>query len=144
MGDRDLRILIVEDEYISRILLKEMLSPFGECYEAIDGNDAFDKISQSFKVPEERFDLICLDIMLPGRDGHDLLKEIRNLEVKNEIQGQDIVKVIMVSSLGDTENIVRAMVNGKCQAYLKKPVSQEGIEEQLRYLHLIDNSNRPN
>lgn len=138
MVDKKLKILIVEDEFISRILLKEMLSPFGECYEAADGHEALNLIERSYKSPEDYFDLVCLDIMLPGLSGHEILGRLRKIEKEIGIQGTETVKVMMVSSLGDTKNIMEAMVVGKCQAYITKPVSKGRLEEQLRYLHLID------
>lgn len=139
MASKKLKILIVEDEFISRILLKEMLMPFGECIEACDGSEALRVIEQSFESPVSYFDLICLDIMLPGINGHEILKNIRRLEIKNGVKGEKIVKVIMVSSLSDTKNIMKALVVGRCQAYLTKPVSQGRVEEQLRLLQLIPN-----
>lgn len=137
MVDKKIKILIVEDEFISRILLKEMLSPFGDCYEAADGHEALTAIEKSYESPEEYFDLVCLDIMLPGLNGHEILSKIRKIEKEIGVQGTDTVKVMMVSSLGDTKNIMKAMVVGKCQAYITKPVSRGRLEEQLRYLQLI-------
>ena len=67
-----MRILIVEDEKKVADAVREGLS--GEHYEAVvarTGEDAF------FRINTETFDVILLDIMLPGRDGLEVLKTIR-------------------------------------------------------------------
>lgn len=140
MIEKGLKILIVEDEFISRLLLREMLSPFGECHEAANGNEALSVLMDSFESPLDYFDLVCLDIMLPGLNGHELLQYIRKIEEEKGIVGEKIAKVMMVSSLSDTENIVQALVVGKCQAYITKPITRGRVEEQLRYLHLINDN----
>ena len=114
-----------------------MLSPFGVCYEASTGDEAMDTIADSYSRDEKNFDLVCLDIMLPGRSGHEVLKEMRKIERENGLRGVDAAKVVMVTTLDDSENIMEALVNGKCEGYITKPVSRVRLEEQLRYLHLI-------
>src|SRR3954463_14465902 len=68
----NLRILVVEDEVKVANALKEGLE--GERYEAVvahTGEDAF------FRINTEQFDVIVLDVMLPGRDGLQVLTTIR-------------------------------------------------------------------
>lgn len=143
MGSREymakkLKFLIVEDEYISRILLKEMLEPFGECHTVTNGDDAVNVLRRSFDGPEDRYDVVCLDIMMPGKNGHEVLRELRRIEVQKGIQGVNTTKVFMVTGLDDSKNIMEALVVGLCEAYLTKPVSRMKLEEQLRTLHLLD------
>jgi two-component system chemotaxis response regulator CheY len=138
MGNK-IRILIVEDEFISRILLKEMLAPFGDCDTATDGREAVDVLEKSYSLPENRYDLVCLDIMMPKMSGHEVLREMRRIEKENGIYGPDAAKVLMVTALDDAKNIMEALVDGHCQAYLTKPISRARLEEQLRQLRLIDN-----
>ena len=52
--------------------------------------------------------------------------------------GPDLTKVIMVTALDDAKNIMEAMVDGRCAAYLTKPISRTGLLEQLHHLQLID------
>ena len=133
-----LKFLIVEDECISRTLLKEMLTPFGECHTATNGDDAVDVLRHSYDEPGSQYDVVCLDIMMPGKNGHDVLKELRKIETNKGIRGVNATKVFMVTALDDSKNIMEAMVEGRCQAYLTKPVSRMKLEEQLRTLHLIE------
>jgi two-component system, chemotaxis family, chemotaxis protein CheY len=135
---KKLKFLIVEDEFISRTLLKEMLEPFGDCHTVTNGDDAINALRHSYDEPENRYDVVCLDIMMPGKNGHEVLKELRRIEMQKGIQDIDITKVFMVTGLDDSKNIMEALVVGRCEAYLTKPVSRMKLEEQLRTLHLID------
>lgn len=133
-----LKILIVEDEFISRILLKEMLGQFGDCELASDGREAMDVLQQSYGATTGNFDLVCLDIMMPYYNGHEVLKEMRRLEEERNIAGVDRAKVMMVTALDDAKNVMEAVVIGKCQSYITKPVSRERLHNELHTLQLID------
>jgi two-component system chemotaxis response regulator CheY len=135
-----LKFLIVEDDFISRTLLKEMLTPFGDCHTSTNGDDAVNVLRHSYDEPDCRYDLVCLDIMMPGKNGHEVLKELRRIEMKKGIGGANAAKVFMVTALDDSKNILEALVVGHCEAYLTKPVSRMRLEEQLRNLHLIEPS----
>jgi two-component system, chemotaxis family, chemotaxis protein CheY len=135
---RRLKFLIIEDEFISRTLLKEILEPFGDCHTATNGDDAVEVLQHSYDTPGDGYDLVCLDIMMPGKNGHEVLKELRQLEIKKGINGKKTTKVFMVTALDDTKNITEAMVIGRCAAYLTKPVSRVKLEEQLYTLQLIE------
>ncbi len=133
-----IKILIVEDEFISRTLLKEMLSPFGECDVVTNGVEAISALEQSYSATGSRYDLVCLDIMMPKLSGHEVLREMRRIEKDTGIHGSDFTKVIMVTALDDAKNIMAAMVDGGCAAYLTKPISRTSLFEQLHHLQLID------
>lgn len=135
-----IKILIVEDEFISRTLLKEMLSPFGDCDVVTNGREAVDVLEKSYSVTENRYDLVCLDIMMPKMSGHEVLREMRRIEKDKGIYGADTAKVLMVTALDDAKNIMEALVEGRCEAYLTKPLSKARLEEHLRQLQLIDNN----
>lgn len=71
-----MRILIVEDDFGSRIAIQKMLTPYSECEVAVNGNEAVEAFTNSFEagVP---YDLICMDIMMPQMNGKEALKIIR-------------------------------------------------------------------
>ena len=135
-----IKILIVEDEFISRTLLKEMLTPFGDCDVVTNGREAVDVLEQSYSVAGIRYDLVCLDIMMPKMSGHEVLREMRRIEKDKGIYGADAAKVLMVTALDDAKNIMEALVEGRCEAYLTKPLSKARLEEHLRQLQLIENN----
>ncbi len=131
-----MRILIVEDEYISRVLLSETLSVYGTCQVAINGEEAVEMMKRSFET-KERFDLVCLDIMMPEMDGQEVLCRIREMEKERHIQAIEATKVIMTTALDDSKNIMQAFAKGHCEAYLTKPLNREKLLQHLRDLRLI-------
>jgi two-component system chemotaxis response regulator CheY len=127
-------ILIVEDELTSRELLKVILEPYGTIQTAADGIQAL----KAFNLALENhpYDLICLDIMLPKMDGQQVLKGIRKIEGDKGILGPDAVKIIMISALGDFENVTEAF-SAKCTSYITKPIDADKIVAELKNLQLI-------
>lgn len=131
-----MKILIVEDEYISRVLLFEILSVFGTCHMATDGKEAITILQRSFDTGE-CFDLVCLDIMLPEMDGQEVLRRLRIMENKMSCHGMKAVRVIMTTALDDSKNIMQAFTDGRCEAYLTKPIDKEKLYQHLRDLRLV-------
>jgi len=132
-----LKILIVEDEYISRVLLSEMLLEFGSCFIAVDGKEAVGILKHSFAT-NEPFDLVCLDIRMPEVDGLDVLRSIREMEKKRGLTALHATKVIMTTALEDSKNIMRAFTQGHCEAYLTKPIERVKLIQHLQELRLIE------
>jgi len=54
-------------------------------------------------------------------DGQQALQEIRRIEERHGIRGLDMVKVIMVTAVDDSSNIMKAFRQGQCEAYLTNP-----------------------
>jgi len=129
-----MKILIIEDDFVSAKLLEIILSQFGKCDVAENGIIAVEKINKSF-AEESLYDLICLDIMLPELDGHDVLKHLREIEVEHN--STKPIKVIMITALGDSENIKKSF-NYKADAYLVKPIFRDKLLEIIRMFELIE------
>lgn len=131
-----MKTLIVEDDFTSRKLLQLMLLPLGECDVAVNGKEALDAFRLAASEGK-RYDLICLDIMMPEMDGHEVLKEIRRMEEEEGIVGRQAVKVIMTTALDDSKNILKAF-NEQCEGYLVKPIEKRQLVEKLYSLGLFD------
>ena len=100
-----MKILIAEDEEPIANLIKMKLRRAGyDCIWAADGEKAADLMDS------EHFDLVLLDIMLPGIDGYELMEYARTLELP----------VIFLTALGSTENKVKGLKMG-ADDYLTKP-----------------------
>ena len=134
-----MKTLIVEDEYISRALLAEILSPFGSCHIATNGREALEILAKACDS-DQRYDLVCLDIVMPEMDGHEVLAGIRKMEASKGISGMAATKVIMTTALDDTYNIMEAFANGHCEAYLTKPIDRKKLLDHLHELKLLDTS----
>lgn len=132
-----LKILIVEDEFVSRTLLIDMMAAYGICHLAVDGREAMDELRRSFDSGEG-YDLVCLDIMMPEMDGQEVLTSIRTMERQLGLSGRQATKVIMTTALTDSQNIVQAFTEGHCEAYLTKPIDRSKLIATLRDLNLIE------
>lgn len=131
-----MKILITEDDFITRRLLKIILSQYGECDIALNGIEAVYAFNLALKE-NNPYDLICLDIMMPELDGLQALKQIRGIEAKAGIGGLDGVKVLMITAMKDKKNIVDAFHTG-CEAYIVKPFDKERIATELNKMGLIN------
>lgn len=125
-----MRILIAEDDLMSRKYLLELLEKYGECDLAIDGLETLEayRLANEEKKP---YKIICLDIMMPRVDGVKVLKAIRDLEKRKRLSKQNKVKIIMTTALAETQYVQEAYRIG-CDAYFTKPI------DQLELLHFVE------
>lgn len=129
-----MRILIAEDDLVSRNFMVKFLKKYGDCDVAVDGIEAVDLYLTSVKELN-RYDLICLDIMMPKLDGLKVLKAVRGIEEQNKLPETDKAKIIMTTALNDKETIEKAYNDG-CEAYAWKPINIEKFKEVMQKLKL--------
>ncbi|MBI4798134.1 MAG: response regulator [Desulfarculus sp.] len=130
-----LRILIAEDESVSRQVLMKHLSPLGQVDLALDGHQAVEAVFASLRAGQG-YDLICLDILMPNLDGRAALTAIRDLEEQNGLPLGHGAKIVMTTALRDAGSILGSFGQA-CDAYLAKPVTKEGLFKQLKALGLV-------
>ena len=130
-----MKILLAEDDFVTRKFMANFLSKYGECDVAVDGLEAVEAFALAFEDGEP-YDLVCLDIMMPVMDGYQALKEIRDVEKKMNIPEEKAVKVIMTTALNDERNVKMAFELG-CSVYSGKPINQERFEKALIKLGLV-------
>lgn len=131
-----MKALIVEDDFFSRTLLGEMLTNYGTVHFAADGGEALEALNAAFDN-KDRYQLICLDIRLPEVNGHEILRKVRELELRHALPPDATSKVIMISALQDGENVLGAF-RDQCDGYLVKPFDENKLRELLTEFHLID------
>jgi two-component system, chemotaxis family, chemotaxis protein CheY len=132
-----MKTLIVEDDFISRRILSQILSPYGSCDIAIDGEEAF--MAFKFALDEAApYDLVCMDIMMPHMNGQEALKLIRALEKDRGVAEAQGVKVVMTSAKENPKDVVEAMYHGGATVYIVKPIGKQKLLHELRELGLID------
>lgn len=130
-----MRILLAEDDYLTRKAMDNFLSKYGECDVTVNGMEAVDAFMLALEE-EEPYDLVCLDIMMPLMDGYQALMGIRNLEKERNIPADKAVKVIMTTALNEEKNVKMAFELG-CTIYSGKPIDQDRFEQALKKLGLI-------
>ncbi|RJP26179.1 MAG: response regulator [Candidatus Abyssobacteria bacterium SURF_5] len=108
-------ILVVDDEKNIRTTLRQALESAGYRVEtAVSGEDALAKLAES------SFDLLFLDIKLPGIDGLEVLRRLR-------AEGKRL-PVIIITAYGTIESAVDAMKMGAVD-YLRKPFAPDQIRD---------------
>lgn len=130
-----MKILIAEDDLVSRSFLSKIMEKYGECDLVVDGLETIDAFLMAMKE-KEPYDLICLDVMMPKVDGVKTLKVIRDFEKQYGITTENRVKIIMTTALAEAQ-LVRTAFEYGCEAYAAKPIDTNKLTEVLEKLGLI-------
>ena len=124
-----MKFLVVDDDLINRKLLTALLKPYGDCDIATNGREAVESVETSFEA-DNLYDVIFLDIMMPEMNGHESLQAIRKLEQDKGVALGRGSKVVMVTALGDSRNVLSAFSEG-AEYYLVKPIQQKKLHELM-------------
>ncbi len=115
-------ILIVDDEERNLRLMEAMLIPLG--YDVIMARDGEEALK---KVREESPDVILLDIMMPGMDGFEVARLLKEEEETR------IIPIVMVTALKETQDRVKALKVG-ADDFLSKPVDKMELKARVKSL----------
>ena len=127
MENNKYHILIVDDDDRIRNLLKDYLSENDYIVSAAEN-----AIQAKEKLQYFKFDIIILDVMMPGQNGYELTKEIKQ---KNK------VPIILLTAKGEVENRIKGLELG-ADDYIGKPF--EPKELLLRIKNIINKNNKIN
>jgi len=130
-----MKILIVEDDLSSRKFLYKFMCNYGECDITVDGMEGLDAYLIALDEGEP-YDLVCLDIMMPKVDGVKVLKTIREIERQRNIEGDNIVKIIMTTALNDVE-LVKSTFDSGCEVYATKPIDIKKLQNVMEKLNFL-------
>jgi len=115
------RILVIEDEHNVATFIKQGLSEEGyDVSLAYEGQQGLELLAH------HEVDLVVLDIILPGMDGRKVAEKIRELGYRN-------LPIIMLTALGNTENVVKGLDSG-ADDYLVKPFKFKELLARIRAL----------
>lgn len=129
-----MKCLIVDDEEFCRDFVATLLSAIADCQQAGSGMEALEKYNAAL-ASDEPFDLVIMDIMMPGMSGHDAAKAIRHVE-KEQKTGKR-VNIVMLTALNSSNDAMESFCSAQSAAYLVKPISKEGLFNVLSKLGLM-------
>ena len=133
------RALVVDDDDSTRFVLSRALAGLGfHVSAAPDGADVPDLVWQ------HRFDLLVVDLYMPGMNGFELLRQIRKLDPRllPAPRTSAAVRVLVVSGEGNPASIANAKALG-ADAYLVKPVDVDEFGDTVRQLLQADGTAAP-
>lgn len=122
-----MRALIVDDVEMNRELLAILLEGRAATLFAASGEEALKMVEEALRT-DSYFDLICMDIFMPGMDGHETLRIIREMESEH---GDARATVFMVTGSSSPDDMIDALVTGGCDDYLTKPLMQRSFHALL-------------
>ncbi|MEB8717713.1 sporulation initiation phosphotransferase Spo0F [Bacillus cereus] len=112
------KILIVDDQYEIRVLLHEVFQKEGyQTFQAANGFQALDI------VKKDNPDLVVLDMKIPGMDGIEILKHVKEID--------ESIKVILMTAYGELDMIQEAKDLGALM-HFAKPFDIDEIRQAVR------------
>lgn len=120
-GDSGVHLLVVDDDMLLRSMAVKALKHAGfTVSDASNGEDALAKFGN------HTYDLVLLDVMMPGMDGYEVCLRLRDLP-----QGAR-VPILMLTGLNDTDSIELAYRNGATD-FITKPINWTLLSHRVRY-----------
>ena len=116
------RILVVEDNEANMYLISFILKNNG--YEVIEAGTGEEGVELAIK---EKPDMVLMDIQLPGIDGLEATKRIR----ERESEADEEIPIIALTSYAMTGDREKALAAG-CTGYIEKPIKPETFMDELR------------
>lgn len=129
----ELKMLVVEDDFASRLMLNKFLSRFGQCHIAVSGEEAV-KGTELACDTNEPYDLICMDIMMSGMDGIEAVRRVRAVERRCGLRE---AVIIMVTAISDPQTIIRCCYESGANYYIIKPLVFTQLEALMRRYGLL-------
>ena len=131
------RVGSVANELVNLVLISRQLEEYFECEMAKSGDAALCSFDLAHML-ESPYSLICLDIMMPGMDGLQVLKHIREAENALVVPPDQEAKVMIISSDAAHTTILKSFFDCGASSYLTKPINRKKMIQELMTLNLIN------
>jgi two-component system chemotaxis response regulator CheY len=127
-----MRSLIAEDDQTCALIMSTLLKRYGSPEVVSDGDAAIRAFTAGLAA-RNPFDLVCLDIIMPGFDGAACLRCLRAIESGFGREGGDRCRILMASSVHTTKSILTSF-RDQCDGYLLKPITRANLAKELAEL----------
>jgi two-component system chemotaxis response regulator CheY len=124
-----MRMLVVDDELVSRKKMAKIITEFGQVDSVKNGKAAISAVRTALE-DWNLYHFITLDVSMPDISGVQVLSDIRALETERGLDEEEKAKIVMVTSHSDIET-VKACV-GKCDGYVIKPFNRQALVDKMR------------
>ncbi len=132
------RFLVVEDDFISRSILNTFLAQYALIDVAVSGEEAVDIFRRTMDgTIDWRYDLICMDIVMPQLNGLEATRRIRELEKENNVDCINETTIIMVSGMNDPRTVIKSLYRNGANAFITKPIDLKKLQKELKIYKLI-------
>jgi CheY-like chemotaxis protein len=121
LNNNNMKVLIAEDDaFLLKMYGMQLTNANFEVVQASNGDEVIKKLSEG-----EKPDIMLLDIIMPGKTGFDVLEYIKD---KPDLRD---IPVIILSNLGQDDDIQKALAAGAKDYIVKSNISQEGMLEKI-------------
>ncbi|MBF0331266.1 MAG: response regulator [Candidatus Omnitrophica bacterium] len=124
-----MKILVVDDDYVSRTKVAALLKGYGVCDVAPDGEAALKLFEEAHKELAP-YDVITMDIEMPGISGQEAVNKIRETETALKLTEAMAAKIIMVTAKTGLKEVSSSYYQG-CNGYLTKPITPATVAHAL-------------
>ncbi len=131
-----MRIMVVEDELVSRQKLSYNLKVYGIVNDFEDGESALIAFEKAC-IEKNYYSLVTLDIGMPKMGGLVVLNKMRAIEDEMNLSPENRAKIVMVTS-HDDEMSIKFALSQKCDDYIIKPFEKSIIQERLERIGFVD------
>lgn len=130
------RCLIVDDDITTCFILKVILEEHFDCDIAPNGEKALSSFNKGHH-DGSHYSLICLDMNMPGMDGRDVLRQVREKEAALALDPDMEAKVIIISADSASKTVLKSFFECGASSYITKPIDREKLLQQLVILGLV-------
>lgn len=131
-----MRFLVVDDDERVALLLSKKLAAYGQCVLAGSGEDALARFAEGYNTGQP-FQAVFMDIKMPGMDGHEVVRRMREMETQRGASPLDSFKLVMISAFSDPKNVCQSFFKGQADAFVAKAEIKDGLVRELRAIKLI-------
>lgn len=132
-----MKFLLVDDDESIILFLDRLLAPFAQCESATSGSEALDRFKEQLDKHGKPYDVVFMDILMPEKDGHETVEEMRRTETQSKVKPADEFKLVMITCVDDVKDVSKAFFKGYASSYIVKPFDRDKVLGELKGNNII-------